>query len=163
MAAKTKVLFICLGNICRSPLAETLFNHHIRLVGRSADFIVDSCGTGGWHAGEKADPRTRRTAEKYDIEITHRARQLSDEDAENFDYLLVMDKNNLNDVNARFENIGNKVSLITDLTPSFKGRIIPDPYFGDDTGFDQVHKLLDKVTKELADTLIHQHSEQSES
>lgn len=158
----TKVLFICLGNICRSPMAETLFNHHLKQAGKTADFIVDSCGTGGWHAGEKADQRMRQTAEKHGLSITHRARQIQDEDIEQFDYLLVMDQQNLRDVNDRFVNTQKKVSLITDLTQSFHGKIIPDPYFGDMRGFEEVFQLLNNVTRELADQIIHQHSKQSE-
>ncbi len=144
-------------------MAETLLNHHLEMAGKSADFIVDSCGTGGWHAGEKADKRMRQTAEKHGLSITHRARQIQDEDPEQFDYLLVMDQQNLNDVKDRFVNNQKKVSLITDLTQSFHGKIIPDPYFGDMRGFEEVFQLLNNVTRELADQLIHQHSKQSKS
>ncbi|MES2617614.1 MAG: low molecular weight protein-tyrosine-phosphatase [Bacteroidota bacterium] len=144
-------------------MAETLFNHHLEKAGKSADFMVDSCGTGGWHAGEKADQRMRQTAEKHGLSITHRARQIQDTDPETFDYLLVMDQQNLIDVTDRFVNTQKKVSLVTDLTQSFRGKIIPDPYFGDMRGFEEVFQLLNNVTRELADQLIHQHSKQSES
>lgn len=161
MSEKIRVLFICLGNICRSPAAETLFAHHV--ASRSMDdlFEIDSCGTGGWHAGERADERMRSTAIRHNLEITHRARQIKSEDFEIYDYLLVMDYQNLADVKALNQKMSHKVAMITDYSRDFTAQIIPDPYFGDMEGFENVFTLLKKVTGQVADTIIHKHSAKS--
>ncbi len=161
MSEKIKVLFVCLGNICRSPAAETLFAHHIASRSKDHLFEVDSCGTGGWHAGEKADDRMCKTANGHQLEITHRARQIKMEDFVNFDYLLVMDYQNLADVKALNEEMSHKVAMITDYSRDFTAQIIPDPYFGDMEGFENVFTLLKKVTGQVADTIIHKHSAKS--
>ncbi len=157
MSEKIKVLFVCLGNICRSPAAEALFAHHIKLAGIGDYFEIDSCGTGGWHAGELADERMRNTATNRGIEITHLARQLTSIDFEYFDYLLVMDHQNLADLKAISEQKQKNFYLITDFTQDFLSQIIPDPYFGDIKGFEKVFTLLDKVTNQVANTIFHQH------
>lgn len=150
-----KVLFVCLGNICRSPMAEGLFLHHIKQMGVLEHFTIDSCGTGGWHTGELADERMRKTAGSRGIDLVHKARKLKAEDFEAFDHILVMDHQNLEDVLSAGPQHKNKVSLLTELSESYKARIIPDPYYGSIQDFEDVYDLLDKVTKEVASNIIH--------
>lgn len=145
-----RILFVCLGNICRSPLAEALFNHHLKLLGKDQNFIIDSCGTNGFHNGELADSRTRKSAESKGISITHQSRQIKLSDLDTFDHILVMDDKNLKTVIALSPDKSEKVHLITHFSEQFKGQIIPDPYFGDEKGFDDVFELLNDVNKELA-------------
>lgn len=145
-----KILFVCLGNICRSPLAEELFRTHIREAGLEDMFHIDSCGTGNWHSGQLPDVRTRRNAEKNGITLTHRARQIRETDFETFDHLFVMDKMNLSDVNGLRPDFSHKVSMITEYSTSFKGRQVPDPYTGDEDDFENVFRMLNQVCSELA-------------
>lgn len=150
-----KVLFVCLGNICRSPLAEGLFLHHVKTRGLEDRIQADSCGTGNWHAGELADPRMRKTASMRGIELTHRARQLRDSDFEEFDYILVMDHQNKQDVLNRTSDHAHKVRLISDFHQSYNGMIVPDPYFGDQKDFDEVFDMLNSITENLVHFIQH--------
>ncbi len=150
-----KILFICLGNICRSPMAEGLFRHHITQLGLDSKITVDSCGTGAWHKGELPDKRMRDTAEKNGIILTHKARQLHINDFNEFDFLLVMDKSNYEDVLKVNKNKADKIKLMSDLSTSYKGKIIPDPYFGEMSDFESVFELLNNISEEIAKN-IHQ-------
>jgi protein-tyrosine phosphatase len=144
-----KVLFICLGNICRSPLAEGLFKHHVSALQLDHMFEIDSCGTGDWHAGELADPRMRKTAQKNGVELTHRARQIRHTDFDEFDHLFVMDNSNYSNVVAMRPEMAHKVNLLTHFHPEYKNQIVPDPYFGDQIAFDEVFNMLNIITKDL--------------
>lgn len=155
MSDKVAVLFVCLGNICRSPLAEALFLNHITDLKVNTQFKVDSCGTGNWHAGEFADIRTRKSATDNGIKITHRARQLTLNDFNEFHHIYVMDENNLRDV-KRINSSHTNIQIITDST-DYKGKIIPDPYYGNENDFNYVFNLLNEVTLQLASQLIKQY------
>ena len=144
----SKILMVCLGNICRSPLAEGIMRSKL-----SEDFIVDSAGTGGWHAGELPDKRSISTAKGRGLDITNqRARQFKKSDFDTFDYIFVMDNSNYKDVLALAPNevAKSKVKLI--LNEIFPGENVdvPDPYYGGQDGFENVFDMLDQACEEIA-------------
>ena len=150
---KKSILFVCLGNICRSPAAEAVFLHQAQIKGCEDKFIVDSAGTGGWHVGNKADSRMRKAALKRGIDIKSLARQITMNDFELFDLILTMDNSNLTDVNALYNNNNNQP--MTNIKPllsfSKKSKLleVPDPYYGGENGFDSVLDLLEEAIEEL--------------
>ena len=139
---KVKVLFVCLGNICRSPMAKAIMLHKIKEKGLSDKFIVDSCGTGPWHIGENADPRTIKTLSNHNIPIKHTARQITLNDLDEFDYILCMDKSNKRNVLHLGAN-PDKVFLMRDFDIQGRGEDVPDPYWNSD-GFELVYNMLDR-------------------
>lgn len=144
-----RVLMVCLGNICRSPLAEGILKHKVRETG--LDWAVDSAGTGSWHSGELPDRRSILVARKYGIDITdQRARQFQAADFERFDLILVMDTQNRRDVlrQAQQEGHRSKVQLILDYLYPGQDRNVPDPYYDDD-GFEAVFRMLDAACDKL--------------
>lgn len=149
---RQRLLFICMGNICRSPLAEGIFLHKANERGVADQFDVDSAGTGGWHVGEPADPRAQEVAQKYGVTLVSRARQIRDDDVDNFDLLLCMDEDN----RRRVERLGPKpdqLRLMLEFHPDSKHREVPDPYYGGDDGFDLVYTLLDQACDNLLNEL----------
>ena len=156
MSATSSVLFVCLGNICRSPTAEATFAHAVRERGLSHLFHIDSCGTGGWHAGELAHADTRRVAKARGVEITHRARQLTDADFTRFDHLLAMDESNLRGLLERAPlSARHKLALFRDHDPLRRAdeRLeVPDPYY---TGeFERVFEICDRTSRTLLSRLL---------
>ena len=152
----SKILMVCLGNICRSPLAEGIMRSKL-----SEDFIVDSAGTGGWHAGELPDKRSISTAKNRGLDITNqRARQFKKSDFDSFDHIFVMDNSNYKDVLALAPNeeLKSKVKLILNEIFPNENVDVPDPYFGMENGFDNVYKMLDETCNVLAEKLIAKHS-----
>lgn len=136
---------VCLGNICRSPLAEGIMKDKAQEAG--LDWQVDSAGTGAWHAGEMPDRRSIQTALKHGIDLTdQRARQFRPHDFDRFDKIFVMDVNNLRDVlrQARSEDDRRKVELMLDQIYPGQERSVPDPYYDDD-GFEEVFHMLDEA------------------
>ncbi len=159
-AARVRVLFICLGNICRSPLAEALFRHHVTEMGLADKFEIVSSGTASYHVGEGADARTRDEAKRRGVSLdSHRARQFSRADFTRYDHLFVMDKDNLLDVLALDENDthGYKVRLLRELDDEPDDYKVPDPYFGGPDGFARVHEIVDRSTRRLAEKLAAHH------
>ena len=144
---KISVLFVCLGNICRSPAAEAIFKSLIEKRGLTDGFIVDSAGTGSWLNGKKADSRMRNAAERRDINILSRARQINSKDFDHFNYILAMDDSNFRNIqelknrtpSADFASI----KKIQDFRSVFNEQEVPDPYFGGDVGFDYVLDILE--------------------
>lgn len=140
---------VCLGNICRSPLAEGILQHKIDRHG--LPWMVDSAGTGHWHVGDPPDSRSIATARRHGIDISRqRARQFHPADFERFDRIFVMDTQNLRDVSrlAPTDEHRAKVGLILDLLHPGEERPVPDPYYDDD-GFEPVFHLLDKACDRL--------------
>ena len=142
---KKKVLFVCLGNICRSPSAEAVFKHLVEQEGESSRFFIDSAGTSAWHAGEPADARMRRHAKKRNMELTSISRQFVPEDFDRFDYIIAMDRENMEDLKrlARTKEDLGKLHMMTDFSKKFNYDEIPDPYYGGDEGFELVLDLLE--------------------
>lgn len=146
MAAK--ILMVCLGNICRSPLAEGIMRSKL-----SKDFIVDSAGTGGWHADELPDKRSISTAKNRGLDITNqRARQFKKSDFDTFDHIFVMDNSNYKDVLALAPNeeAKSKVKLILNEIFPNENVDVPDPYYGGQDGFENVFDMLDQACEEIA-------------
>ena len=144
-----RILMVCLGNICRSPLAEGILKHKVRQTG--LDWTVDSAGTGSWHAGELPDRRSIAVARKYGVDITdQRARQFQAADFDRFDQILVMDTQNQRDVlrQAQHDEHRAKVQLILDFIYPGQDRSVPDPYY-DDNGFEEVFGMLDAACDKL--------------
>jgi len=144
---KISILFVCLGNICRSPAAEAIFIDLIKKKGLTDGFIVDSAGTGSWHIGKKADARMRISAERRGLNILSTARQINTKDFENFNYILAMDNSNfknINDLKNRNSSSDfSSIKKIQDFRSVFKDLEVPDPYFGGDEGFDHVLDILE--------------------
>lgn len=142
---------VCLGNICRSPLAEGILKEKVRR--QQLDWQVDSAGTGYWHIGERPDPRSVAIARLNGIDILdQRARQISPKDLEEFDLIFAMDTQNFRDVRQMASNPGleRKVHLIMDLVYPGKGNSVPDPYY-DDHGFAGVFQMLDIACEKIVE------------
>jgi protein-tyrosine phosphatase len=152
-----KILMVCLGNICRSPLAEGILASKLP----EDKFIVDSAGTGSWHIGRAPDNRSITTAKKNGLNIANqKGKQFQKSDFDTFDYIFVMDNNNYNDVIhlAQNENQKNKVQLILDSIFPNENVDVPDPYYGLANGFDMVYEMLDEACEVIAQRLITKHS-----
>ena len=153
-----KILFVCLGNICRSPAAEAVFKQKIKERDLEKFFVVDSAGTGGWHVGNLADPRMRETALSRGIELTSRSRKIEECDLYEFDHILVMDNDNLDAVKSLIKDniypINSKIKLILSYSKKSQLDEVPDPYYGGQNGFDKVLDLLDDAIDGLIDSLI---------
>ena len=155
---KKKILFVCLGNICRSPAAEGIFNQKIKERDLEKLFVVDSAGTGGWHVGNLADARMRETASSRGIDLTSRSRQIEENDLYEFDHILVMDKDNLHAVKSLIQDkqdlVNSKIKLILSYSKESQLDEVPDPYYGGQNGFDKVLDLLENAIDGLIDSLI---------
>ena len=137
---------VCLGNICRSPMAEGIFRKQIEKSGSRT--IVDSCGTSDYHVGEAPDYRAVKTLEKQGIDISGlAARQFIVDDFDRFDHIFAMDVSNLMNIIAKARNESDKakVSLLLDEIYPGENRSVPDPYFGGIDGFDEVYKMIDEA------------------
>tara|TARA_B100001093_G_scaffold138764_1_gene131349 strand:+ start:502 stop:975 length:474 start_codon:yes stop_codon:yes gene_type:complete len=153
-----KILFVCLGNICRSPAAEGIFNQKIKERDLENFFVVDSAGTGNWHVGNLPDQRMRSTALSRGIELNSRSRQIEENDLYEFDQILVMDKDNLNAVKSLTKDqnnpINSKIKLILNYSKNSQLDEVPDPYYGGQNGFEKVIDLLDDAIDGLIDSLM---------
>ena len=144
-----KILFVCLGNICRSPLAEGILKYKIEEQG--LEWEVDSAGTGHWHVGELPDRRSIDVAKRYGVDITYqRCRLFNKQDFEKYDLILVMDSSNYRDVlrQAETDEQRTKVEFIMNFVHPNENRNVPDPYWDDD-GFDQVYKMLEQAAEAI--------------
>mgnify|MGYP006266874335 CR=1 FL=1 len=147
-----RILFVCLGNICRSPLAEGIFLDLIRRRGQHHFFEVDSAGTGDWHVGERPDPRSLEVARKHAIELPSRARQIQPEDFQHYDLIVAMDHSNLHALSAMAPPEHRaRLILMRDYDPQREDGAVPDPYFGGTDGFDLVYNMLVRSLESLLD------------
>jgi protein-tyrosine phosphatase len=154
---KIRIQFVCLGNICRSPLAEGVFRKKVEEAGLADIFEIRSSGTSDWHVGEGADTRMAETAERHGVSLkNHAARQFRKEDLEQFDHILVMDKDNLNDVLYldTEDRYGSKVRLFREFDPSPDCFQVPDPYYGGPDGFENVYLIVERTAENLLQVLI---------
>ena len=154
------ILFVCLGNICRSPAAEGVFLHQLNQRGLNDRFLVDSAGTGGWHVGNPADRRMQAAASRRGIQLPSRARQISLDDLSTFDLVLTMDDDNLMAVQALAKEAGSRATAsikpMLSYARNFSETEVPDPYYGGDTGFEHVLDLLEDACSNLLDKLSRQ-------
>lgn len=156
MSKKTRILFVCLGNIVRSPLAENVFRHLATQAGVAHAFELDSAGTGGWHTGESPDPRMRRVAAARGLVYDGNARQVSPHDFERFDWIIAMDQENRANLLylARTPSEREKIHLLREYDPMGGPQAeVPDPYYGGIRGFEEVYDIVERACKGLFETL----------
>lgn len=152
-----RILFVCLGNICRSPAAEGAFRHLVEARGLQNSFEIDSCGTAGYHTGELPDPRTRKAAREAGLDLVHRARKLRRQDLEHFDLILAMDRSNYSDIVslAKTPEMRQKVRLFRDFDPEVsEGSEVPDPYYGNASDFQMVQEICLRTSAALLGKLL---------
>jgi len=152
---KTKILMVCLGNICRSPIAEGILQSKLD----KSKFLVDSAGTGGWHQGEQPDKRSIAICKKYGLDISkQRARKFTTSDFEEFDYIYVMDNSNLKNVLSLAPNdeAKQKVQLIMNELFENENVDVPDPYYGLENGFESVYQMLNQACHLISEKLNKQ-------
>lgn len=143
-----RVLFVCLGNICRSPMAEGIFNAKVKSLGLDKHLQSDSAGTSDYHIGELPDERTIRCAQKNGVEIQHRGRQVHPTDFRDFTYIVAMDEHNLKNLNQLKEKTANptkEVFLMRNFVAGSAGLPVPDPYYGGEKEFEEVYAILDEA------------------
>jgi protein-tyrosine phosphatase len=149
-----RVLFLCLGNICRSPLAEGVFRQIVEEEGLQEFFEIDSAGTGPWHVGERPDPRMCATARRRGLDITYqRARQIQRRDLQHYDHVFAMDKYNLQDA-LSLDPAGDhstRVRLFREFDPEPEGLQVPDPYTGGQEGFEHVFDIAERTSRAILD------------
>lgn len=158
--ASIKVLFVCLGNICRSPLAEAVFRHKIKQRGLEGVLEGDSCGTANYHIGDPPDHRTIANARKNGVTIDHLGRQLCAKDLADYDYVLAMDNSNYKNI-LRLKDAGkyeNKVMMMRQFDPEGTGLEVPDPYYGSEKHFQEVFEILDRSMDSFLDHLQDKHA-----
>lgn len=151
------ILFVCMGNICRSPMAEGVFLHILKREHRENDFVVDSAGTIGFHTGELPDSRMRMHAAKRGYTLESRSRKVTRQDFHNFDLIVAMDDANYDDLCDLAGTIEEKKKIVrmTDYCTKHQATHIPDPYYGGDKGFEYVIDLLEDACENLYSQLIN--------
>lgn len=141
-----RILFVCLGNICRSPSAEGVARARAAALLKSDHYVFDSAGTGEWHAGDPPDPRAVSACAARGVDISgQRARQLSNDDFRTFDLILAMDQSNLSEITRRNTGGSATIRLLLDYAPHSANREVPDPYYGGDDGFEHMLDLLENA------------------
>ena len=150
-----KILFVCLGNICRSPLAEGVFKKIVYDKGLTHQYKADSCGIADYHRGEPPDYRAIATARQHGIELNHAARQFEKNDFEKFDLILVMDRDNYQNAKKLSSSSNkNKIKFLRDYEfPLVFEAEVPDPYYGGQSGFEEVYQMVYKCCENLIEDL----------
>ncbi len=157
--AKISVLFVCMGNICRSPTAEGVFRAHVREQGLEDRIEIDSAGTHSYHIGKPPDTRAQLAANRRDIDLSDlRARQFRAEDFADFDYVLAMDQANYYDMKSLSDGeVPANFSLFLDYAEHYPEQEVPDPYYGGDRGFEHVLNLVEDASRGLLKHIRQQH------
>jgi protein-tyrosine phosphatase len=150
-----RICFVCLGNICRSPTAEGIFQHMVYERGLQDRFFIDSAGTSAWHVGEPANSKSQQIANKHGVKLLSRARAFDARDLEEFDLILAMDKQNHEDILSLDPrgSYQHKVRMMRDFDPQPDDPSVPDPYFGGMDGFQNVFDVLHRSSARLLDLL----------
>ncbi len=150
---KVRILFVCMGNICRSPTGEAVLLKKIAERNVADQFVIDSCGTVNHHIGQNADPRMMQSAEARGYDLASIARQFSTDDFENFDVILAMDRDNFFEILQMDQNnkAEDKLQLFCDFVQSTSGSDVPDPYYGGEQGFDHVLDLIEEGCDAIID------------
>jgi protein-tyrosine phosphatase len=148
-----RILFVCTGNICRSPTAEGVMRALVADAGLTDRVEIDSAGTGSWHVGESPDPRTCAAAKRRGLDLAHRARQVEPRDLDRFDYLIALDGEHLRDLQQLARTRPKRRAQIR-LLRSFEAEAppdadVPDPYYGDEAGFDEVYAICERACRGL--------------
>ena len=158
MTAKVKVLFVCMGNICRSPAGEGVFRHYADNAGYSEEIMVDSAGTIDYHAGNPADSRMREAASKRGYSLTSKARQVRRGDIENFNLIIAMDSNNLLDLEILAAGPKDHIRMLGSFLDGTKDNStaisVPDPYYGGASGFEDVLDMIEDACPAILDFCI---------
>jgi low molecular weight protein-tyrosine phosphatase len=153
-----RVLFVCLGNICRSPIAQGVFEEVVRREGLEGEIEADSCGTHSYNLGKAPDERAQKSATRRGIDISsQRARRLTPEDCRGFDYILVMDKKNRRRVKRLCKGVAAEVRLFLDYAPELPEREVPDPYHGGPEGFEVVMDLVQAASEGFVKDIRRRH------
>lgn len=154
--SEVRIVFVCLGNICRSPTAEGIMRKLLADAGLDGQVEVDSAGTGAWHVGEPPDPRAADEAERRGFRIGGTARQVAREDFERFDYLVAMDSSNRKNLEklAPSTEARRKIRMLRDFE---SGGDVPDPYYGGDDGFEKVFDICERSCRGLVEQLRREH------
>ncbi len=158
-AEPVRVLFVCLGNICRSPLAEAVFRQQVAERGLQDRFEIDSAGTSGYHDGAPPDRRSTETARRRGVELTGRSRRVSPDDLRRFDYVIAMDAENeaaLRDLLAGSGGAA-RVHRLREWDPRPDGGDVPDPYYGGPRGFDDVHDIVERASAGFLEHVVQAH------
>lgn len=148
------ILFVCLGNICRSPLAEAALRARAEAAGLALE--IDSAGTGGWHAGDAPDRRAQATAKRHGVDISgYRARQVARADFTRFTHIFALDRQNLDDLRQISPADSTaRLALLLDMAPGMEGRAVADPYYGDAAGFETTWREVDAAAAAIVGRLL---------
>ncbi|TVQ99199.1 MAG: low molecular weight phosphotyrosine protein phosphatase [Spirochaetaceae bacterium] len=152
----TRIMFVCQGNICRSPLAEAVFNHLLNERALADRYRVDSTGVSAYHQGENADPRMRQVAAGHGVTVSHRARSFAKSDLDNNDIILAMDRSNYDILqrNAETAEQRRRIVMFRSFDPSARGNLdVPDPWYGGIDGFETVFTIVERTCRALLDQL----------
>lgn len=158
--SKIKVLFVCMGNICRSPTAEGVFRHHIKQANLTDKIDIDSAGTHAYHIGNSPDQRSQLAAQKRDIDISDlQARIVTEKDLAHFDYILAMDQQNFTILKskANAEQL-KKIYLFMHFASEYHEMEVPDPYYGGEQGFEKVLDMIETASQGFINFLVKQHN-----
>jgi protein-tyrosine phosphatase len=156
---RIRVLFVCMGNICRSPVAEAVFRHQVSERGLDDRFHIDSAGTSGYHDGDPPDRRSTETARRRGIVLAGRSRRVTANDLNDFDYVIAMDAQNERELRRVLAASGGaaRVHRLREWDPRPDDGDVPDPYYGGPHGFDNVHDIVERASAAFLDHVVREH------